>query len=44
MDAHGYVTDRNLRSHILTLICKVDISSLEKTPSYEQTSKSTTVG
>lgn len=44
MDAYGYVTNRTFRSHILTLICKVDTSSSEKTPSYEQTSKSTTVG
>ena len=44
MDAYGHVTDRNFHSHILTLICKVDTSSSEKTPSYEQTSKNTTVG
>ena len=44
MDASEYVTDENLRSHILILICKVDTSSSGKTPSYEQTSKNTTVG
>ena len=43
MDVCGHVTDRDFHSHILTLICKVDTSSSEKTPSYEQISKNTTV-